>query len=143
MRIWTIAPKYLDTKGLVALWRETLLAQKCLDGKTKGYTKHPQLDRFKTSSAPLESIGNYLLHVAKEAQNRHYNFDKNKILFPKNTIQKISTNNKQLLYEWQHFLQKIEIRDPKRFEKLKLISAPESHPLFNIIEGPIEAWEKP
>jgi len=39
MRLWTIHPKYLDAKGLVALWRETLLAKHVLEGKTPGYKK--------------------------------------------------------------------------------------------------------
>ena len=30
MRLWSIAFHYLDAKGLVALWRETLLAQEPL-----------------------------------------------------------------------------------------------------------------
>jgi hypothetical protein len=29
MRIWTLHPRHLDAVGLVALWRETLLAQGC------------------------------------------------------------------------------------------------------------------
>lgn len=37
MRIWSLHPSYLDAKGLVALWRETLLAQKVLLGATVGY----------------------------------------------------------------------------------------------------------
>ena len=41
MKLWSIHPKYLDAKGLVALWREALLAQKVLDGKTEGYKNHP------------------------------------------------------------------------------------------------------
>ena len=52
MRIWSLHPKYLDTKGLVALWRETLLAKHVLEGKTKGYRNHPQLDRFKKAQNP-------------------------------------------------------------------------------------------
>jgi hypothetical protein len=35
LRLWSIHPKYLDATGLVALWREALLAQKVLKGKTK------------------------------------------------------------------------------------------------------------
>ncbi|WP_338140756.1 pyrimidine dimer DNA glycosylase/endonuclease V [Candidatus Nitrotoga sp. 1052] len=27
MRLWTLHPCYLDSRGLVALWREALLAQ--------------------------------------------------------------------------------------------------------------------
>jgi hypothetical protein len=49
MRIWSLHPKYLDAKGLVALWRESLLAKQALESKTKGYKNHPQLNRFKNS----------------------------------------------------------------------------------------------
>ena len=75
MRIWSLHPKYLDVKGLVALWRETLLAKHVLEGKTKGYRNHPQLDRFKKSKSPLNAINQYLSEVYKEATNRGYNFD--------------------------------------------------------------------
>ena len=47
MRIWSLHPRYLDAKGLVAVWRETLLAKHVLEGKTKGYKNHPQLNRFR------------------------------------------------------------------------------------------------
>ena len=43
MRLWSIHPRYLDSMGLVALWREALLAQAVLRGETKGYKFHPQL----------------------------------------------------------------------------------------------------
>ncbi len=46
MRLWSLHPKYLDRQGLLAVWREGLLAQKVLQGKTKGYKNHPQLKRF-------------------------------------------------------------------------------------------------
>ena len=80
MRIWSINPKYLDSKGLVALWRETLLAQKVLCNQTKGYQNHPQLLRFRSTEDPLELICFYLCHVAKEADSRGYSFDKKKII---------------------------------------------------------------
>jgi hypothetical protein len=38
---------YLDGRGLVALWREALLAQAVLRGRTRGY-RHPQLARFRS-----------------------------------------------------------------------------------------------
>lgn len=79
MRIWSLPPEYLDSKGLVALWRETLLAQKVLEGSTSGYRNHPQLDHFKQKDQPLEFICTYLLYIWKEACNRGYNFDKSKI----------------------------------------------------------------
>jgi hypothetical protein len=37
MQLWTLHPKHLDVRGLVALWREALLAQKILCGATRGY----------------------------------------------------------------------------------------------------------
>ena len=54
MRLWSIHPKYLDTKGLLAVWREALLAKKVLENKTKGYKNHPQLERFKQQNDPLK-----------------------------------------------------------------------------------------
>ena len=79
MRIWSLHPSLLEVKGLVALWRETLLAKHVLLGKTKGYKNHPQLDRFKKCKAPVKVIDQYLLSVYEEAVWRGYNFDKSKI----------------------------------------------------------------
>jgi len=70
MRIWSLHPKYLDSKGLVALWRETLLAKHVLEGKTKGYKNHPQLNRFKAMKKPVEVINQYLSEIFIEAINR-------------------------------------------------------------------------
>jgi hypothetical protein len=75
MRLWTIHPCYLDAQGLVALWREALLAQKVLQGKTKGYRHHPQLIRFQSRLRPEAAIAVYLAAVLVEAQHRGYNFD--------------------------------------------------------------------
>ncbi|MFN3505685.1 MAG: pyrimidine dimer DNA glycosylase/endonuclease V, partial [Caldimicrobium sp.] len=60
MRLWSIHPMYLDARGLVALWREALLARKVLIGETSGYRNHPQLVRFKRSASPLDAINRYL-----------------------------------------------------------------------------------
>src|SRR4029079_11997059 len=79
MRLWSIHPKYLDAKGLVALWRETLLAKHVLEGKTRGYKNHPQLNRFKKAKYPIDLINQYLSAVYHEAVNRNFDFDKQKI----------------------------------------------------------------
>ena len=79
MRLWSLHPKYLDPQGLVALWRETLLAQAVLRGETRGYRNHPQMDRFKNSTAPLAAISLYLKGIHAEAVARGYTFDKSKI----------------------------------------------------------------
>ena len=85
MRIWSIHPKYLDSGGLVALWREGLLAQHVLDGKTKGYKNHPQLYRFKETDNPSHTINQYLTIVYLEAKDRGYNFNQAKINWNFNT----------------------------------------------------------
>src|SRR6185436_1522217 len=79
MRLWTVHPRYLDAKGLVAAWREALLAQKILAGGTRGYKHHPQLIRFRSHPRPLPAIATFLLGIAQEAQRRGYRFDTCKI----------------------------------------------------------------
>ena len=102
MRLWSIRPKHLDARGLVALWREALLAQAVLAGKTRGYKHHPQLERFRASKAPMKAIGAYLGEVQKEAKRRGYRFDKGKIMFPKKSAEKMPVTEGQLEYEWLH-----------------------------------------
>ena len=79
MRIWSINLGWLDSIGIVALWRESLLARKVLEGNTKGYTNHPQLYRFKSSENPLACIETYLYYVLEEAKKRGFEFDGGKI----------------------------------------------------------------
>jgi hypothetical protein len=141
MRIWSIHPKYLDAKGLTALWRETLLAKKVLEGKTKGYKNHPQLTRFKNTEKPMELINTYLIHVAAEADKRSYNFDKNKI-GSSFTDNKIAIGKGQIKYEFNHLCSKLKKRDIQKFNLIKNIKNPEPHPVFNIADGSIEPWEK-
>jgi hypothetical protein len=140
LRIWSIHPKYLDSKGLVALWRETLLAQNVLKGNTKGYKNHPQLNRFKETTEPLGAIAKYLTFIHHEALNRNYNFDANKINNYKFN-DKINVNSKQVEYEFKHLLQKLETRDPDRYQSLKEVKKIYAHPLFKKRKGEIKSWE--
>ena len=140
MRIWSVHPKYLDAKGIVALWRESLLAKNVLEGNTKGYKNHPQLIRFKSIEKPLEAINQYLAEVWDEATRRGYNFDRNKIDFDFTKI-KIEVTTGQMQYEFNHLLKKLEQRDPERFkqfENLKMVYCAE---IFEVKEGEIEKWE--
>ncbi|WP_411954661.1 pyrimidine dimer DNA glycosylase/endonuclease V [Alkalibacillus sp. S2W] len=143
MRVWSIHPKYLDAKGLVALWRETLLAQKVLKGETKGYRNHPQLVRFRDQKNPLQAIGTYLQYVYDEAVQRGYNFDQSKIYDIDQSLH-LNVTKGQIEYEWHHLLTKLEVRDPERFESLKGMKheSIEAHPLFSIVEGELENWER-
>ncbi|MFZ2406304.1 MAG: pyrimidine dimer DNA glycosylase/endonuclease V [Methylobacter sp.] len=46
--------------GLLALWREALLAQKVLRGESRGYRHHPQLARFRELVDPrLSKLAHY------------------------------------------------------------------------------------
>src|SRR6185295_4973729 len=107
MRIWSIHPKYLDAKGLVALWRETLLTKHVLEGKTKGYKNHPQLDRFKKIKNPVDAINQYLSIVYTEALARGYDFNKQKINW-KFKKRRIKVTAGQLEYEASHLLNKLK-----------------------------------
>ncbi len=140
MRIWSIHPKYLDTKGLVALWREALLAKHVLEGKTKGYKNHPQLDRFKKANRPVDAINQYLSEIHIEATYRKYNFNNGKIDWHFKPTQ-LTVTEGQLAYEVQHLLKKLKIRDPKKHSEIAVNKKFKSHPLFKIVTGEIEQWE--
>jgi len=141
MRIWSLHPKYLDTKGIVALWRETLLAKHVLEGKTKGYKNHPQLIRFKDAKRPLDLINQYLTVICDEAEKRGYNFDRTKInsnYIPAHT----NVTKGQIKFETEHLLKKLKTRDPERFRLIKSQKKINAHPIFKVVEGTVEEWEK-
>jgi hypothetical protein len=141
MRLWSIHPQQLDHVALVAVWREGLLAKKVLEGKTKGYTNHPQLDRFKSAENPLNAINNYLHEIVDEADRRGYHFNRSKLVSRVN-YSPIPLTNGQLDYEWQHHLRKSKIRTPQHYKKIKPENA-KAHPLFTLQNGPIQPWERP
>lgn len=138
MRLWSIHPKYLDQKGLVALWREGLLAKKVLQGRTKGYKNHPQLNRFKSKVTPIKYINKYLLYVWEEADVRGYKFDLSKLDMVDAGCLILVTNG-QINYERERLALKLFNRDKKRLDSLPKICKP--HPLFKIIQGDVEPWE--
>jgi len=141
MRIWSIHPEYLDTKALVAVWRETLLAKHVLEDKTNGYKNHPQLIRFRSSEKPIDSINYYLQYVYEEALTRGYNFDKQKIgVFSE--VLKLPVTTGQVKYESEHLLKKLFLRDKAKYELLKNNIEFHLHPLFELKNGNIEVWEK-
>ncbi|HPQ44578.1 MAG TPA: pyrimidine dimer DNA glycosylase/endonuclease V [Syntrophales bacterium] len=141
MRIWTIHPRYLDRQGLLALWREGLLAQAVLLGKTRGYIHHPQLIRFQDQPSPVATIATYLEIVHDESMCRGYHFDRTKIR-PKRVQGRITETHGQLLYEWDHLKKKLSKRSPEHYLRIQHITKPEPHPIFEIIPGEIRDWEK-
>lgn len=151
MRLWTLHPMYLDSSGLTAAWREALLAQKVLAGLTKGYTKHPQLLRFLNTDNPALYIAHFLQGLYEESVRRGYSFDGSKIgcfygaesdIRNNNKITQIPAGNRQVLYEKYLLTEKLARRCPEKAPMLSSASLPFVHPLFTVISGGIETWEK-
>lgn len=141
MRLWSLHPKYLDTKGLTACWREGLLARKVLLGETKGYRNHPQLNRFRSSSDPLAAIDVFLSAVLTEAQSRGYNYDGTKIRTDARS-KPIPVTQGQLEYELKHLRKKLLQRSPAALRQLDSTLKIIPNPLFVVIEGEVESWEQ-
>ena len=141
MRLWSLHPQYLDSVGLVALWREGLLAQAVLLGRTRGYTHHPQLQRFREQKDPIAAVAGYLRHVADEAERRGYSFDRAKLAKAGRTAP-VSLTDGQLLVEWKHLKAKLRERNPAKYREIARLKEPLPHPSFIVVPGPVALWER-
>lgn len=142
MRLWSVHPRYLDRQALVACWRETLLAQKVLCGQTRGYTRHPQLERFQEQADPIASVGAYLEGLADEADARGYRFDRERIRRSGVAVTPIDVTDGQLALEWSHLRTKLAARSPGTLARWHDVAAPAPHPLFRLVPGAPATWER-
>lgn len=142
MRLWTIHPRYLDPQGLVALWREALLAKAVLRGETRGYKHHPQLARFRAHASPRSAINAYLAAVHTEATVRGYSFDRRK-LGPQRRVTPIAATSGQIAYEWRHLMKKLAVRNRPLHKRWRGARSADCHPLFRRVRGPVADWERP
>ncbi|MGC0249106.1 pyrimidine dimer DNA glycosylase/endonuclease V [Pseudactinotalea sp. Z1748] len=142
MRLWSLHPRYLDRQGLLACWREALLAQAVLTGRTVGYRSHPQLDRFRTTPDPAGSIRCYLRHVADEADARGYRFDRTRIDNAPPAEAPVAVTSGQVEFERAHLRAKLVHRSPATVAALDADDPPDPHPLFMVVPGPVEPWER-
>lgn len=142
MRLWSIHPKYLDPQGLVACWREALLARAVLRNETRGYRNHPQLARFRAADNPLASLETYLWGLWEEGTRRGYRFDVDR-LGERLPVAPLPVTEGQLAYELAHLRAKLVLRGPAWHETLSSVIEPEPHPLFTVVPGDIEPWERP
>lgn len=142
MRLWSIHPRYLDRQGLTACWREALPAQAVIAGRTKGYTRHPQLECFQTYPDPLEAIGVFLTGVQEEATRRGYRFDASRIDHPGHGV-RLLVSDGQVAFEREHLLGKLRARSPECVDALAGEDTPDVHPMFGVDEGPVASWERP
>ena len=141
MRLWSLHPRHLDPQGLVALWREGLLARAVLRGETRGYTRHPQLERFQAHPQPRSAINAYLAAVHDEATRRGYAFDRSKI-GPVRAVAPIVVSSGQLDAEWEHLRRKLAARSPAWLAQFEDTGTPACHPLFRTRPGPVASWER-
>ena len=145
MRIWSLHPEQLDRQGLIACWRETLLAQAVLLGRTKGYTRHPQLERFRALPDPAAAVGRYLSFLADDADRRGYRFDRTRIERADDGAS-LEVSEGQLAFEWAHLLAKLEQRSPEHEAAMSRRAAagdaPVPHPMMTVHPGPVAPWER-
>jgi hypothetical protein len=141
MRLWSLHPSALDRAALVACWREALLAQKVLAGGTRGYTRHPQLIRFRAAQDPLEAIGHFLEALRAEATARGYRFDGSRIVRPDAANPAITVTEGQLAFELAHLRAKVTARDTAALTRIPAV--PAAAPSFVVVPGGIEEWERP
>jgi hypothetical protein len=140
MRLWSVHPQYLDARGIVAAWREGLLALAVLEGRTRGYRHHPQLDRFRAARDPVRALRVYLRALWRESVVRGYHFDAAKA--PPARHGTLTVTAGQLAWEWRHLLAKLRLRDPARYRSLVRLGTVVPHPLFRRVPGPAAPWEK-
>ena len=148
MRLWSLHPSLLDRAALIAGRREALLAQKVLRGQTTGYRHHPQLVRFRdgTSTAPGAPapapgalISAYLHGLADEADRRGYRFRRELVLARPAPDGSLTVTTGQLALELEHLRRKVSVRAP---EWLAHLDRAAPHPLFVVVDGPVEPWER-
>jgi Pyrimidine dimer DNA glycosylase len=141
MRLWSLHPRYLDRQGLLACWREALLAKHVLEERTKGYKHHPQLHRFFAHKNPVAAIHTYLFFLYQEARQRGYHFNYTKI-GRQRTRARLAVTNGQMSYELEHLREKIRRRNRTEYARVIQVKNPVPHPLFRVIIGAVEIWEK-
>lgn len=141
MRLWSLHPRYLDPQGLVALWREALLARAILRGETRGYRRHPQLERFRSHAFPRSAINAYLGEIHAEARRRGYAFDRSRI-GPVRRVRTIPVTGGQIAFEWRHLMQKLARRSRPLHRQWLGTKRVQCHPSFQRVDGKVESWEK-
>lgn len=142
MRLWSLHPRYLDRQGLTACWREGLLAQAVIGRSSGAYSSHPQLERFRNCSQPLTALGEYLHGVANEADARGYRFARDKIE-RSGQVAPIPVTDGQVAYEWRHLERKLASRSPQWHEQFAGLLTADVHPVFTVVPGAVESWERP
>ena len=146
MRLWSVHPQYFDRQALTAAWREALLAQAVLATPGRGYSNHPQLERFREQPVPSDAIAAFLTGIVDEADARGYHFAREKITgrvaSELTGAAALTVTTGQLAYEWAHLLAKLQRRSPEVAARWATCRTPLPHPLFRVVDGPVASWER-
>ena len=141
MRLWTLHPKYLDAKGLVAAWREALLAQAVLRDRNDWLPKPSSTDPV----PPLTLTGSKYRVLSSRAACRGkpawVSVRPRKDRLPRGGRSRLKATLGQLGYEWKHLRAKLAIRDKAWLASLGRVARPDAHPTFRVVPGDVEDWE--
>jgi hypothetical protein len=160
MRLWSFHPRYLDNIGLSRAINESISGYKALEDWQRdqkqivplhdneyppSWKNHSQLVRFKIDDGDkhLQDYIDVVLSCYVDRKLKSYNSKTIRFMTAHlYHLRQLTVTNEQLLYEWQHYLKKIQKRSPKLYEEYILINTPIAHPLFKVVSGEIESWEK-
>lgn len=142
MRLWSIHPRYLDPPGLGGLWREALLAQRVVEGRTAAYRSHPQARRILGQADPWGAIHDYLLGVWEEGRRRGYRYDRTRIS-EHSDGHSMDVPRGQIEYELALLHFKLAARNKASLSDLPTLEQALPHPSITIVEGGIAPWERP
>jgi hypothetical protein len=141
MRIWSIHPKYLDSKELLNLWNETIQAKNEFLTKFSGHFSNKQLERFLDLKNPLEAINSYMSSIYREAVKRDFSVDDSFMDWDFDDSIQIPVTAGQISHEISKLKSRLRERDEKKLQKLNGRTFLELHPIFYSVPGTIEEWE--
>jgi hypothetical protein len=61
---------------------------------------------------------------------------------PVRNASRVAVTSGQLEHEWRHMLGKLRARSPERYRRWRGLESPEAHPMFEVVAGPVEPWER-
>lgn len=154
MRLWTIHPKYLDGKRLTSQWKEGIqmmhiwkeIGENPEPAKRLGYVSHPQVRRLSNLLVADSGLISLLLHqhltaVHEESVQRSYSFNKKLIddLAPDcKNAPKVYVTMGQVAYEFALMATK----NNEWSQKVAIDPYMLCNPIFQVVSGSIESWEK-
>lgn len=89
----------------------------------------------------MSCIAAFLRTVQAEGARRGHAFDAGKIARG-GGVEPIDVARGQLDHKWAHLLDKLRRRDPERLGALSTVRRIQPHPVFRIVPGGVEDWEK-